>query len=74
MNGFILDIVLCLVTYALMVGLIFWRSNKRNPSDDSNDDDGGIAAWTGPELDLPPGVCLPKDGPRNKKELDEVLI
>ena len=74
MNGFIIDIALCLFTYTLMMAIILWKNNRRRPSDDSNDDDGGIAAWTGPDLDLPPGVCLPKDGPVHKKEVDEVLI
>ncbi len=72
--GFYIDIALCVFTYILMLGFIVWRNNRNKPSDESGDDDGGIPAWTGPELDLPPGVCLPKDGPTRKKELDEVLI
>jgi hypothetical protein len=35
-----------------------------------DDDDGGIEFYTDPDLDLPPGVCLP-GGPRKKIKLED---
>ena len=69
-----MDFALCLLAYAAMIFVIFWKRKKKGPSDKpSDDDDGGISLSTDPELDLPPGVCLPVDGPR-KREVEEVLV
>ena len=74
MNAFYIDIALCLLVYMVMIGFIVWRNRKNKPSDDSGDDDGGIHAWTGPDLDLPPGISLPSDGPKCKEDrFEEVL-
>lgn len=62
------DILFCLITYAILMGIIFWQKHKDRPNDSDNDDDGGIYVWPEPDLDLPPGVCLPSDGPTIKKE------
>ncbi len=73
MPSIYLDIVFCLITYAILMGIILWRKNKNRSSDSDNDDDGGILVWPEPDLDLPPGVCLPTDGPVKKQEVDEVM-
>ena len=38
------------------------------------DGDGGIPAdWVPPDLDLPPGICLPGDGPEHSVPQEEEL-
>ena len=70
-----LDLFLCLFTYVIMIYLIFWRKNKSNRSNDKrDDDDGGIPVYNGPELDLPPGVCLPSDPLVLKRRLEEDVL
>jgi hypothetical protein len=69
-----IDIVLCILTYSLLLGIIFWSKRKNRRSNDSDDDDGGIPVWKTPDLDLPPGVTLPGDGPTIKREEYEEAI
>ena len=66
----LLDIFLCFLTYAILMYIIFWKRPKRS-SEDEDGDDGGIPEWTEPELDLPPGVSLPSNGPTYKKDVYE---
>jgi hypothetical protein len=40
--------------------------------DDSDDDDGGIEINNVPDLDLPPGICLPPD-PNRKIYVEKEL-
>ncbi len=63
-----IDILFCIITYAILMGIILWQKQRNPPSDGDNDDDGGMHVWTEPDLDLPPGVCLPTDGPTIRKE------
>ena len=55
---------LILVVYSL-------TQNTEDPDNDTNDGDGGIKTPRIPDLDLPPGVCLPvkKDNPEYEEEL-----
>lgn len=72
-----MDIFLCTATYLILIGFILWRKRRKNrPDDGSQDGDGGLPVENGPKLDLPPGVCLPGDGPRliRKDQYDEVLF
>ncbi|MBV6644350.1 MAG: hypothetical protein KI790_02815 [Cyclobacteriaceae bacterium] len=75
MNGLLLDILFCLMAYSILLAIIIWKKGKKEDGNGgSNDDDGGLPVLTPPELDLPPGVCLPIDGPRQViHESDEVL-
>lgn len=76
MPGVILDIVLCGVIYTIMVVFIFLRSNRRkgNNDADSDDDGGGLPVILPPDIDLPPGVCLPDDCPKiTQQEPEEVF-
>ena len=77
MSGLYLDIVLCSMAYLILIGFIFWRTDRRKgPDDNSNDGDGGLPIENGPKLDLPPGVCLPGDGPRmvRRDQYDEIAL
>jgi len=68
MNGIVIDIGLCLITYAILIRIILWRKNAQRNRNSDNDDEGGIPAYNGPKLDLPPGVCLPSgSSPKNTR-------
>lgn len=68
MYGIAVDIGLCLITYAILIKIILWRKNVRRNKDNDSDDEGGLTVYNGPELDLPPGVCLPSGaGPKNSR-------
>ncbi|MFT4736408.1 MAG: hypothetical protein ACI92W_000513 [Paraglaciecola sp.] len=76
MSSLIMDISLCIATYIILLGFIFWKKYKRNDSgDSSSDDEGGLPVETDPKLDLPPGVCLPGSRPTLKRsdKLEELL-
>jgi len=47
---------------------VLFRSGDQNKSNQSNNDGGLPIEFDFPELDLPPGVTLPVDGPRIRKE------
>lgn len=55
--------------FIFILGIKWWKSDRK-PDDDTNDGDGGIKIPNTPDLDLPPGICLP-DSPVLK---DEILI
>ena len=73
MNPFYIDLLLCLLTYVILLVIIYRGSTKvirrLNPND--QDDEGGLLFdyEKGPVLDLPPGMRWPS-GPieRNKKQ------
>jgi hypothetical protein len=75
MSSFYLDIFLCCVIYIILLGIIFWRKPDRNDDNDiDNNDDGGLPIESDPILDLPPGICLPSDGPiMHEDQLDEAV-
>lgn len=75
MSNLYLDIILCSITYAILLGIIIWRKRKRRNSNPGDDDDGGLPVTKLPDLDLPPGVSLPTGGPSKKiEELEEALV
>ncbi|MFY0687931.1 MAG: hypothetical protein JXQ90_12240 [Cyclobacteriaceae bacterium] len=74
MSSFYIDLLFCLLTYSILIWLTIWKRKSRNSGNDNDDDDGGIPIWHDPDLDLPPGVSLPSDGPTYKKELQEELL
>ena len=75
MSGIYLDIFLCLTTYFILLAIIFWRKIRRQrPGESGDDGEGGLPVDSGPKLDLPPGVCLPGDGPTLKVEQFEEMV
>lgn len=62
--GIVLTTLVLVVAYGL-------TQNTEDPDNDTNDGDGGIKIPRIPDLDLPPGVCLPvkKDNPEYEEEL-----
>lgn len=75
-----IDLLLCGITYVILIYLMFeLMLNKKPDWKDDDDDGGGISINNSPEIDLPPGVSLPVDGPTNKRKLrkeetEEVLV
>lgn len=70
----IIDLILCAFVYAILVAFIFIRENRKRRGGDTDDDEGGLPVSQPPDIDLPPGVCLPDDRPRKTKtEPDEVF-
>ena len=52
------------------------NSKKRRISSDDtdSDDEGGLPVSLPPDIDLPPGICLPDDAPRKTiPETEEVF-
>ncbi len=70
------DLVLSGLVYLVLVYFMITLLKKRRKSTDSDDDnDGGISVSGPPQIDLPPGVCLPDDPIRIvREEQEEVLI
>lgn len=66
LGGYTLDLVLCGVAYLILVYLMvtLMKKRRRDIGNNDDDDDGGIAVKGPPEIDLPPGVCLPDGSPR----------
>ncbi len=56
-----IDVIFCFVAYIILIFFIIKRYHAKNIrlDDDNDDDDGGIEINNIPDLDLPPGVCLP---------------
>lgn len=67
-----IDFALVLFTYTILIGFILRRRKGNKPADDPGDD-GGILAWTEPDLDLPPGVSLPTGPDVRERRLTEEL-
>lgn len=74
-----MDLIMCGVAYLILVYLMvaLIKKKRKNLGGSDNDDDGGIAVKGPPEVDLPPGVCLPDGSPRLRletEEKEEVLV
>lgn len=74
MPGIVVDIIFCAVVYGVLLTVILMKHNKgRRNNDSDGDDDGGLPVSLPPDIDLPPGVCLPDDPSRLKtREPEEV--
>lgn len=78
MGSYLFDMVLCGVTYVILVYFMVKLMRVKNVRmrDDEDDGEGGVSYTNLPEIDLPPGISLP-DGPpggKVKKEEAEILI
>lgn len=70
-----IDIIFCGLAYFVFIFFLIKQYQRRNIGldDDRDDDDGGIEVQGLPEIDLPPGVCLPP-GPVSENTRDRELI
>ncbi len=69
-----IDFIFCGFAYFVLIFFLIKRYHRRNIQlDDDNDDDGGIEVHQPPDLDLPPGVCLP-DLPGVKMTYDKEFM
>lgn len=70
-----IDIIFCCIAYVILIYFIIKRYHRKSTrlDGDSDDDEGGIEINKLPDLDLPPGICLPPD-PNRKVHLDEEFI
>ena len=67
MHGYIFDMILCGIAYLFLVYFMITLIKKRRKGyDGEDDDDGGLPVSSPPEIDLPPGVCLPDGSPKLK--------
>ena len=77
MNGYIIDLVLCGIAYLFLVYFMVTMMRKRKKGYDGEDDgDGGLPVTSPPEIDLPPGICLPDGSPKlrfTEEVHDEIL-
>ena len=65
MSGYVFDMILCGIAYLFLVYFMFTLIKKRRKGyDGEDDDDGGLPVTGPPEIDLPPGVCLPDGSPK----------
>ncbi|MFY0605605.1 MAG: hypothetical protein JXR10_02750 [Cyclobacteriaceae bacterium] len=77
MEGIVIEIVLCVIFYAVLLYFIFQpRNTQGHLRNDSNDDEGegGLPVDFSPDFDLPPGVCLPDDPILRKIEDTEEIL
>jgi hypothetical protein len=73
LHGYIIDMILCGITYLFLVYFMFTLIKKRRKGfDGDDDDDGGLPVSTPPEIDLPPGVCMPDGSPKLKIVTDDI--
>jgi len=71
-----IDIFFCCFAYIILIFFVIKRYHRKNIrlGDDSDDDDeGGIEINNLPDLDLPPGICLPPD-PNTKVHFEKERI
>ena len=80
LGGYTLDLILVGIAYLILVYLMVTLMKKRNKDvgGHDDDDDGGISVKGPPEIDLPPGVCLPDGNPRlvfiDEEEREEMPV
>ena len=68
-----IDYIILFFLFLLALTLVLLKIIKDERSSNSNNDGGLPFEFEIPDLDLPPGVCLPIDGPTRKKD-DPVLV
>ncbi|RED98831.1 hypothetical protein C7460_10923 [Marinoscillum furvescens DSM 4134] len=73
MPGVVFDIILCGVVYGVLLLFIFFKNQDNRKNNDEGDDEGGLPVSLPPDIDLPPGVCLPDDPRVVKKDPEEVF-
>nr|WKN34737.1 hypothetical protein K4G66_20390 [Tunicatimonas sp. TK19036] len=67
-----LDYIILFFLFLLALTLVLLKIIRDERSNSSNNDGGLPFEWDVPELDLPPGVILPIDGPvRERDEVEE---
>jgi hypothetical protein len=68
MNSLFVDLILCAITYVILIYFIatMARARFQKGSDNNDDGDGGVENLQPPTLDLPPGIVWPKDKSRKK--------
>ncbi len=68
------DIILCSILYTILLLFVLVKFNRNKGNNDKDsDDEGGLPVALPPDIDLPPGICLPDDSPSNAKpEPEEV--
>lgn len=69
-----IDVILVGLAYIVMVYfmvLLMKRKSYRFRDNNDDDDDGGIAVSPSPDLDLPPGITLPDNGPGGKAKKED---
>ena len=75
MNPFLIDLLLCMLTYLTLLLIVFRRSKKviRSLNQNNQDDEGGLLFdyEKGPLLDLPPGVRRPSSPSNSNKTQEE---
>jgi hypothetical protein len=67
-----IDIIFCSFAYVVLIFFVIKRYHMKNQqidNDQDDDDDGGIEINNLPDLDLPPGICLPSGPEKFDKEL-----
>ncbi|MEQ9306608.1 MAG: hypothetical protein RJQ14_22025 [Marinoscillum sp.] len=70
----ILDIILFGILYTIFITFLLVKVNRKNRNNDTDsDDEGGLPVSLPPDIDLPPGVCLPDDRTVRTKEAEEVF-
>jgi len=67
------DLVLSGLVYVILTFLSFRLMRHRNKKG-GNDNGGQPFELTPPQIDLPPGVDWPQNGPVEKKEIEEELL
>lgn len=65
MNSSVVDMIILILSTCILLAFAFNAfKNSRNKRDEDEDGDGGQPNYpSDPVLDLPPGICLPQDGP-----------
>lgn len=72
-HGYVFDMILCGIAYLFLVYFMVTLLRKRKRGfDGDDDDDGGLPVSPTPEIDLPPGVCLPDGSPKLKIVKDDI--
>ncbi|MEO0332511.1 MAG: hypothetical protein AAF223_12645 [Bacteroidota bacterium] len=69
-----LDYIILFFLFLLALTLVLLKIVRNERSNRSNNDGGLPLEWDEPELDLPPGVILPIDGPVRQPDGDPVLV
>jgi hypothetical protein len=77
MSGYLIEMMIFSSIYVASVYIIVrvvrklnLNRNKRN-----DDDDGGVEFYEEPDLDLPPGITLPDNGPKVRiDDPEDVLV